>query len=262
MPIALRNADPDVREIRLGSTNGTYGFALVVKDRFTRAPQLLGSIIVRVANKPLGKPFLPYAKPGEATFLFRGLPPGAYDVQVQSNAPPDADNSATRSWREPPYYQDTSIHVQLPMTNVLWPAFPDAYLANQGKPLDDPTQPAAYRQQHLAAMLQPAPAYPFPPAATLVRGIVRSGAQPLEDVRVAIIAAPPIPGKPPGYVRADQDIECRTREDGEYVLYFPEVVGKNEQFTLRATHSSGTSVDSSVRVWRGITVTSNIALAL
>lgn len=53
--------------------------------------------------------------------------------------------------------------------------------------------------------LKPKPSYPFPPGATLIRGMVREEGNALSGARVKI---------------GDKDVEGETTEEGEFVLYF------------------------------------------
>jgi len=115
-----------------------------------------------------------------------------------------------------------------------------------------------YRTQYLAASLRPSAAYPFPDGATLVRGRVLAGAAPLPGATVKLVNVPDLPGPK---VRREKDQQYRTGEDGEFVLFFPEVIGARETFTLRASHSARPDVDRDVEVRRGMTVATNIVMA-
>ena len=53
--------------------------------------------------------------------------------------------------------------------------------------------------------LKPMPSYPFPPGATLIRGMAREEGNALSGARVKI---------------RDKDVEGETTEEGEFVLYF------------------------------------------
>lgn len=217
----------DIRELRLS-------LALMLFDRFTRINRLVGNGTVRFADKPLVKPFIPFQKAPEAMFLFfEPLPPGAYTLEVRS----DEDNS--------PYYLPADIPIVLPMPNPLWPAFPDLSLADLNKPLDDPTQPAAYRAQRVAVTLQPSTAYPFPVGTTLVRGRVIADAIPLAAALVQ---------------RVGDDMAYTTGDDGEFVLFFPQINGIAETITLRASHPLHVDVDHTIQVRRGMTVATTIMM--
>ena len=115
-------------------------------DRYTGRSRLLGDPSVTLADWPLP----PYQKAPDSTYLFFGVRPGNYTVQV-------------RSPEEAPYYLGVDIPLTLPMPNSLWPAFPDVTLADPSKPLDDPAQPAAYRRSATWPGCGPAPHIRFPP---------------------------------------------------------------------------------------------------
>jgi hypothetical protein len=247
MPL-FKTTNLDSRELKLA-------FALLLRDRFTRSPALLGKVIVRFAGQPEVAPFVPFQKSSEAAFLFFDLPAGDYTLQVRSD-------------ELTPYYVDAEIpddgtQITLPIPDPVapdpvWPAFPDLLLADRSIPLDDPAQPAAYRTQYLAASLRPSTAYPFPDGTTLVRGRVLAGATPLPDATVKLVNVPDLPGP---RVRREKDQQYRTGEDGEFVLFFPEVIGASETFTLRASHPTRPDVDQDVEVLRGMTVATNIVMA-
>jgi hypothetical protein len=229
---------PDIHELKLD-----FGFALLLYDGFTRSQQLVGQITVRLKDKPTIKPFTPFEKTAEATFLFFGLPPGDYTVQVRSNErTPEA---------RPAYYLPADIPITIPMPHVLWPAFPDITLADQDKLPDDPGQPAAYRAQRKAATLQPSTAYPFPAGATLVRGKVLAAGVPLLDAVVT-------DSNQLNY----QTGTYRTGSDGEFVLFFENVSGAiDTTITLLATHEARPNKRTDVKVRRGITAVTNIEMA-
>jgi hypothetical protein len=216
---------PDVRTLQL-----SLGLSLV--DGVTRTMQLLGKVLVRLSERPKVKPLY---KSSEATYLFFDLPPGNYIVEVRS----DDDT---------PYYQPVDIPIAIPRADLLWPAFPDKDLADQNKPLDDPEQPLAYRQQRATLTLQPTTAYPFSQGATLVRGTVQFNGKPLAAATVQ---------------RVEHDQTYRTEENGEFVLFFPKITVAEEQkpITLRATHALHLDIDQDVQLRRGMTVVSNFAMA-
>jgi hypothetical protein len=243
---------PDIRELQLG-------FALCLYDRFTGRQQLAGKTAVRLANKPLVRPFVPQAKAPEATFLFFDLPGGPYTLQVRSNREGRIDQDQTRVEEEeylnqPPYYSKVDISITLPMPNPRWPAFPDATVADQSKPLDDPNQSVLYRNQRKAATLLPTTAYPFPAGATLVRGTVLSGGAPLDRARVRQLADPQDP-------TGAEDLVYETGPDGGFVLFFSRLKGTSKTVTLRASHALHLDVDQNVLVRRGMTVAQNIVMA-
>ncbi len=200
--------------------------AVLLFDRFTGENALLGTTEVRVS----GQAVTPFVRPGEATYLFFGLPPGAYTFEVLSHA-------------DTPYYLPVSIPLVLPMPSPLWPAFPDQTLADPSKQLSDPTQTPAYRAQRQLATLQPAVAYPFPGGATLVRGTVFAGGLPLAGARVR---------------RLGDTLEYTTGNTGEFVLFFPRIQGTGETVTLRSSHPAHPDVDVLVNVRRGMTVLTTI----
>lgn len=242
----LLTLNPDVLEFRLV-------FALMLSDRFTETNQLAGRITIRIANQPFVKPYVPVQQPGQATFFFFDLVPGAYTLQVRSNQEgkiddpnhPQADEPPYYL-SEPPYYFNVDVPILFPLAHTLWPAFPDLLSANQDKPLDDPTQPAPFRQQRAVAALQPTTAYPFPSGATLVRGTVLAGGLPVANARVR---------------RVNDDLEYLTGPDGQFVLFFKDVNGAGEDITIRATHAPQPDKDQIVRIRRGMTVAQDIVMA-
>lgn len=242
----LQTSDPDVFEF-------TINFALMLSDRFTEKNQLAGRTAVRIANQPPFKPFVPQQLPGQATFFFLDLPPANYTLLVRSNRDGRIDDPDHPQVDEPPYYLSepayyfpVDVPIAFPVANDLWPAFPDLLAADQTKPLDDPTQPLAFRQQRAVARLQPTTAYPFPVGATLVRGTVRAGGLPLANARVR---------------RVGDDLEYPTGPDGEFVLFFKNVIGASEVITLRASHALHPDLDRNVEVRRGMTVAQNFLMA-
>ncbi len=239
-------SEPDVRELRVV-------FALMLSDRFTEKNQLAGRTAVRIANQPVVKPFVPQQPPGQATFFFLDLPPANYTLEVRSNREGRIDDpnhpqvdETPYYLREPPYYFPVDVPIAFPLAHELWPAFPDLLTADQTKPLDDPTQPIAFRQQRAVAMLQPTTAYPFPVGATLVRGTVLAGGLPLANARVR---------------RIGSDLEYPTGPDGQFVLFFKNVIGASEVMTIRASHVLHPDLDRNVEVRRGMTVAQDIVMA-
>ena len=239
-------ADPDVREL-------SVVFALMLSDRFTENSQVAGRIGVRIANQPAVKPFVPKQHPEQATFAFIDLPLANYTIEVRSNREgriddPDHPQIDTPPYylSEPPYYFGVDVPITFPVAHTKWPAFPDLLAADQTKPLDDPTQPLIFRQQRAVALLQPTIAYPFPGGTTLVRGTVLSGGLPLVNARVRAVGG---------------DLEYPTGPDGQYVLFFRNVVGASEEMTIRASHALHPDVDHAVEVRRGMTVAQDFVMA-
>jgi hypothetical protein len=224
----FETTDLDIFELRLG-------LAIQLFDRFTQVNRLFGKIRVRLAGSSLE----PFPKPDQAMFLFFDLQPGAYTVEVRSNR--DGGNG-----KDPPYYLAVDIPINLPLTNPLWPAFPDVYVANRNLPLDDPAQSAIFRAQRSSVMLQPTVAYPFPAGSTLVRGTVLAGGNRLANARIR---------------RVGDTLEYTTGTDGEYVLFFNEVDGMTEAITVRASHPFHADVDQVVEIQRGRTVVRNFIMA-
>jgi hypothetical protein len=245
---------PDVAEVQLS-------LALMLYDGFTGAQELIGNISVSLSYETLTSPLMspltsppqffqqtfkrPFRKTPQATFLFFGLFTGEYVAHVRSNVGlPD---------QTPQYYlpADVSITVAdlpvtVPVQQPIWPAFPDINLADSTKPLDDPTQNAAYRTQRLAATLQPSTAYPFPAGSTLVRGTVFANGAPLAGATVQSTAA---------------ELQYLTGEDGEFVLFFTQISGVDQTITLQATHALHPAVQQNTDVHRGMTVATNIVMA-
>jgi hypothetical protein len=69
-----------------------------------------------------------------------------------------------------------------------------------------------------------------------------------------------VPDLPDGRERREKDQHYQTEEDGEFVLFFPELIGASETFTLRASHPTRPDVDQDVDVLRGMTVVTNIVM--
>ena len=242
----LTTLNPDVRELKLA-------FALMLLDKFTESNQLEGKITVRVANQPSEAPFIPLQQPGQAAFFFFDLPAASYTLQVRSNregkvedAKPPQDDEPPYYLTEPPYYFGVDIPITIPPANDQWPGFPDLLLADQTKPLDDPTQPVAFRDQRALASLQPTTTYPYPAGASLVRGRVLAGNAALGNAVVR---------------RIGDDLEYRTGPDGHYALFFKKVKGASEPITIRASHALHSDQDEPVTLRRGMTVIQNIVMA-
>jgi len=251
--MAFATIEPDVNELQLS-------LALTLYDGFTGAHELIGDIAVSIFNEMLASPIQApgsppltgqsarqwiFRKTPDAIFLFFGLAPGAYTFEVRSN-------SASRD-KKPSYYLPTDVSFDvndLPAVvaaqKPVWPAFPDINLADQTKPLDDPTQPETYRVQRQAATLQPTTAYPFPADATLVRGTVFANGVPLAGTKVQ---------------RIGEDLSYLTVGDGAFVLFLTEISGTGTIITLQATHALHPPVQQKIKVHRGMTVATNIVMA-
>jgi hypothetical protein len=198
------------------------GFTVQLLDGFTGDPELLGQVNVTIAGR---KP--PIEKSNSARFVFLNIGAGNYTISVGSGD-------------ETPYYVPVEISVTLPFSDPLWQAYPDLSLADRSKPLDDPSQPAAYRAQRMLATLCPTPHYPFPFGATLVRGTVLSGGAPLSGATV---------------LRVGDAGGALSDAFGESVLYFDDVGGMGQKTTIRATHPSAPApLDVPVTLQRGTTV--------
>lgn len=208
----------------------TFVLALRLTDRVTRSEALAGPVTVAVAGAETGT----QVAPEKGTFLFKTLANGAHAIDVASAS-------------HAPYYRAVSIPVTLPMSSSAWPGYPDLALADPTRTLDDPAQPAAYRQQRELAALLPTVHYPFAPGATLARGVVLAGATPLANATVRRVGGNEIP-----YV---------TGSGGEFVLFFETAPHETETVTLRASHPARADVDVSVDVRRAMTVATNIVMA-
>jgi hypothetical protein len=244
----LKTLNPDVREQKLV-------FALMLLDRFTETNKPVGKLTVRIANQPFEPPFVPAQQPGQTSFFFYELPAAAYTLQVRSNREGKADDARIPQEDEPPFYLSeppyffgVDIPIVIPPPNNLWPGYPDVLLADQTKPLNDPTQPVAFRNQRARATLQPTNAYPFPGGSSLVRGRVLANNNPLGNARVRRFDI-------------NDGLEYRTGADGFYVLFFKSVKGADEPITIRASHGLHPDKDQAVTVRRGMTVTQNIVMA-
>lgn len=204
-------------------------FALSLYDGFSGANALQGAVSVGIDGQRT-----PIAKQYQATWVFLSLPDGNYNISVVS----DSDT---------PYYQPVTVPVTLPVTNALWPGYPDNSLADPNLLLDDPAQTAAYIAQRKLATLMPTASYPFPAGTTLVRGTILAGGVPLADATVLVDGGTEIP-----YV---------TSSTGEYVLVFDSPQGLSQTVTLRAQHAAKADVTAPVTVQRGRTETLNISMA-
>jgi hypothetical protein len=167
------------------SIKTSLALAVMLRDAYTRRSSLLGEIEVKVADVETA-----VRKPVESTFLFATLPAGMHAITV-------------RSTEDPPLYLPVDLAITLPMTDPLWPAFPDRSVANLTLPFDSPLQTPLFRSQFLQASLIPSAAYPFPGDATLIRGSVSSAMGPLDDVGISDGAA----------------MRYRTGTSGEFVVF-------------------------------------------
>jgi hypothetical protein len=204
-------------------------FVLLLSDGFAKARTLHGIVEARIDARAAS-----FQKDPDGTFVFlNALAPGKYTVGVRSSA-------------KTPFYLPVDIPITLPFASARWPAYPDLSLADPDKMLDDPAQPAAYRAQLQLASLQPTTAYPFPLGTTLVRGTVSGGAARVSGATVHLA------GQSNGY---------QTGDDGEYVLYFDQIVNRAENVTLVASKSGKPNVSMAVNVLRGLTVSVDFKLA-
>jgi hypothetical protein len=227
-------------------TSTPLALALVLFDAYTGDPRTLGSLNVSI---PKQKP--PLQRLPDSTFLFFGLPAGQYTVSVASDP-------------TTPYYLPLSIPITLPFTAIgnaaagtqtLWPAFPGISNANLTIPLDDPAQAQAYLAQRQQAGLQPTAQYPFPPDATLVRGVVTDSAGPVIG---AVIRC------------TDADASTSSDANGAFVLTFSDLQTttngtsapqQSKSVAIQAT-SGTTQATTAVSVVRGTTVGIQLTLTL
>lgn len=209
---------PDTNEVQLS-------FAITFYDGFTGESRLAGATAVKLT----GLEVAPIQKAPDSVFLFFNLKTGPYKVHAENQF----------------YITPNDIAITLPMPNRLWPAYPDATLADPSKPLDDPTQSPAYLAQRANVILAPATAYPFPDGATLVRGTVRSVGNPLQGAQVG---------------DASGGATFPTGSDGQYVLSLPRLTGSSGVISLRATHPLHAAVVQKVTAVRGMTVKSDFTM--
>jgi hypothetical protein len=252
--MAFTIIEPDVSEVQLS-------LALMLYDGFSGGQELVGNISISLVSEtltsplssPLGSPpgsfqsvlQRPYHKTPQAVFLYFELLAGQYVAHVRSNVElPE---------QTPAYYLPADISITVadlpvtaPVQQPIWPSFPDINLADNTKPLDDPTQSPAYLAQRLAATLQPSTAYPFPAGSTLVRGTVYANGQPLAGAMVQSSSA---------------QLSYLTGADGGFVLFFTQISGLDQTVTLQATHALHPAVQQTTDVHRGMTVTTNIVMA-
>jgi hypothetical protein len=203
-------------------------FALQLYDGFTGTTMLQGNVTASAVNGENAT-----LKPASGQFLFFTLNAGAHVINIV----PDPVTA---------YYLPAVINLTLPMSTPLWPAFPDRALANPSLLLDDPAQPAAYRNQLALATLRPAVAYPFPGTASLVRGTVRLGGNPLAGATVSGPAGTP---------------QYLTAADGQYVLFFLSVAGTGDPVTLQVSHPAHATVNAAITVRRSTTTRQDFVMA-
>jgi hypothetical protein len=207
------------------SIQDSLQFALLLLDGVANSDQLLGN--VRVASGNL----VGQQKGSSGAFLFYSLKPGLQAIKVSSD-------------RYTPYYLPATIAVTVPMPSPQWPAFPDLTLANPDLPLGDPGQTVAYKTQRKTATLLPTTAYPFPEQATLIRGVVEQGGNPLEGAVVTQVG-----GIDPAYT---------TGKDGGFVLFVSNPPGLATQVTINAKSAGLADGNVNVTVLRGLTVSLTI----
>jgi hypothetical protein len=207
-------------------------FALLLRDGFADSDQLLGDVVVT------GGTIRGQQKDSSGTFLFYGLNPGSQSLSVSSG-------------QDTPYYLPTNVAITIPVPpppppvpTFLWPAFPDIRLADPNLPLRDPGQKPAYITQRQASTLLPSTGYPFPEGTTLIRGIIRHGAQPLTGAVVQRVG-----GSDPAYT---------TDKDGQFVLYWKDAPGIPKAVTVNAKFGGRPDANTSVTVMRGLTASLTI----
>ncbi|HWG95768.1 MAG TPA: hypothetical protein VN647_01690 [Nitrospira sp.] len=232
MPVVgLKTVAPDEHQVQLK-------LAVILSDQFTKHRELRGPVSMVIAGKPQIGPYIPYTKQDEGTFCFYDdLPNGTYTLQIRSDD-------------KPPIYLPADISLSVPQSDSAldpkWPAYPNLALADRALPLDDPAQPQKYKDQRKLSMLRPTVFYPFPADATLIRGRVLSGNNPVGNATVSH------DGGESNYV---------TEKDGWYVLFVRNLAGLAHQITIRTTKSGFTDNTMTVTAKRGQTVTQDIVLS-
>jgi hypothetical protein len=88
----------------------------------------------------------------------------------------------------------------------------------------------------------PAPSYPFPGSATLVRGVVISGTTPVGDAEIKVTS---------------KSMETRTNESGEFVLYFTGI--KSESISVEI-QKDGNSKTIDTEIEEGKTISMGIII--
>jgi hypothetical protein len=58
----------------------------------------------------------------------------------------------------------------------------------------------------------------------------------------------------------DADLEYETAENGEFVLFFPQLKGAKETLAVRATHALHLPVEKNITINRGATGISNFVM--
>lgn len=202
-------------------------FALLLRDGVADSDQLLGSVTVTSGN------VIGQQKNASGAFLFYSLKPGPQNLTVTSGP-------------YTPYYLPATIPVNVPMPNVLWPAFPDVTAADPTLPLGDPGQTAAYKAQRQSATLLPTNSYPFLAGSTLIRGTVMHAGLPLMGATVQQTG-----GTDPSY---------KTAADGQFVLFLSNPPGIPTQVTVTATYPGLADGTANVTVLRGLTVSVTITM--
>jgi hypothetical protein len=185
-------------------------------------PRIQAHTTVRLA----GLPVIPLRTSADARFLFFDLANGPFTVLIRS-----------------PFYRSADVSLTVPATTATWPVFPDVMLANPALPLEDPAQPQAYRDQRASATLQPSVKYPFPEAATLIRGTVRFQGNPLALAQVSASGQT--------YV---------TDNDGQFVFFMRNVTPAGQSVTVQATHPQHGPANTTVTCRRGLTVIADITM--
>jgi hypothetical protein len=202
-------------------------FALLLRDGFADSDQLLGEVSVS-ADGIAGQ-----RKGMSGAFLFFGLSAGQHTFAIGSGP-------------GTPYYTPAQILATQPMPDPLWPAYPDIKLADPGLPLGDLGQKAAYVKQRQAATLLPSTSYPFPGDATLIRGTVTHGGQPLAGATVQ--SAQP------------RTFPYTTSADGQFVLFLTGVAGSPKPLALTAKHAGMADGNASVTPLPGSTAVVTIEM--
>jgi hypothetical protein len=200
-------------------------FALQLRDAFADSDQLLGDVAVTSAS------VRGQQKDASGSFLFFNLKAGARVFAVASGP-------------YTPYYQPTSIAVNIPMPSPLWPAFPDQTVADPSLPLGDAGQTAAYKSQRRQATLLPSTAYPFPGTSTLIRGTVMHGGLPLAAATVQQTGG--------------TDLAYVTGADGQFVLFLSNPPAVPQVITVTAKHAGLADGSVNVTVTRGLTASATI----
>ncbi|MBE9594102.1 MAG: hypothetical protein IMF19_11575, partial [Proteobacteria bacterium] len=123
----------------------------------------------------------------------KGKPIGRVDVSLKDRKEKSVKNLSS-------YY----LFLDLPVGTYTVQVKSDYYFDEDSDPITpsqlDPKNPIVYKY------LKPKPSYPFPPGATLIRGMVYDSAgKAVSDAKVKV---------------RGKDVENKTTEEGEFVLYF------------------------------------------